>query len=272
MNGKVILITGSTDGIGKQTALQLARLGATVLLHGRNHERGLSALYEIRSQTGNKNNDFFIADLSSLNQVRRLAEEVQQKYERLDVLINNAGVFMNERILTEDGLETTFAVNHLSHFLLTLLLLDTLKKSAPSRIINVSSIAQRNATVDFDNLLGEKRFGGYEAYALSKLANVLFTNELAKRLEGTGVTVNSLHPGVITTKLLSTGFNIAGASLEEGAATSVYLARSPDVAGVSGKYFISKRESAPSKFAENPEFRRAFWEASEKLVGIEVSI
>lgn len=272
MKGKTVLITGSTDGIGKQTALELSRLGATVLLHGRSRERGLSALYEVRSQTGNENNDLFTADLSSLGEVRRLAEEVRHKYDRLDVLINNAGVFMNKRILTVDGLETTFAVNHLSHFLLTVLLLDTLKKSAPSRIINVSSIAQRNAAVDFDNLQGEIRFGGYEAYALSKLANVLFTYELAERLEGTGVTANSLHPGVITTKLLSAGFNMSGASLEEGAATSVYLASSPEVQGISGKYFIDKRESSPSLLAEDDQLRKAFWEISEKMAGVEVNI
>lgn len=272
MDGKIVLITGSTDGIGKQTALELSRLGATVLLHGRNQERGLNALYEIRSQTGHENNDLFIADLSSLTQVRLLAHEVQRKYDRLDILINNAGVFMNKRVLTEDGFETTLAVNHLSHFLLTMLLLDILKKSAPSRIINVSSIAQRNANLEFDNLQGENRFGGYEAYALSKLANILFTNELAERLQRTNVTVNSLHPGVITTKLLSAGFNMKGSSLEEGAATSVYLASSPEVDGITGKYFIDKHESAPSKLADDSELRKAFWEISEKLAGIEITI
>jgi len=266
MNDEIILVTGSTDGIGKQAAIELARPGAKVLVHGRSAERCQAVADEIRRRAGNSGADYFVADFSSLRQVREMAAQVKAKYDRLHVLVNNAGVFMRERRLTEDGLETTFAVNHLAPFLLTRLLLDLLIASAPARIVVVSSTTHQSAKVDFGNLQGEKRYDGFAAYALSKLENVLFTYELAERLKGTGVTVNCLHPGVIATKLLRAGWSGGGDGLGEGAATLVYLASSPEVAGVTGKYFVSKREAASSPAMHDEKLRKEFWNVSEKLV------
>jgi NAD(P)-dependent dehydrogenase (short-subunit alcohol dehydrogenase family) len=268
MEDSIVLVTGSTDGIGKQTALELARLGATVLLHGRNAERGQKALAEVGTATGSERLDYFAADLSSLEQVRALAAQVREKYDRLHVLVNNAGVYMHERRLTEDGLETTFAVNHLAPFLLTHLLLDLLTKSAPARIVNVSSALHHSARVDLDDLQGEKRFSGFSAYCLSKFGNVLFTYELAERLAGTGVTVNALHPGGIATKLLRAASGSSGASLEEGAATPVYLASAPEVENVTGKYFVRKQPASSAALTLDLKLRREFWAISERLAGI----
>jgi len=265
---KIVLITGSTDGIGKQTAIELVRLGATVVLHGRSAERGQAALDEVRRITGSDKLDYVAADLSSQKQVRALADQVREKYERLHVLINNAAVVMNKRQLTEDGLEMTFAVNHLAPFLLTHLLLDVLKRGAPARIVNVSSGTHQGARMDFDNLQGEKRYDGYTAYALSKLGNVLFTYELAERLKGTGVTVNCLHPGVITTKLLRAGWGSAGASLEEGAATPVYLASAPEVETVTGQYFVRKQPAPSAAPTHDTKLRQEFWKVSARLTGL----
>ena len=268
MKDKVILITGATDGIGRQTALELARLGARVLVHGRSEARCRAVVDEIRQRTGNERVEYFVADFASLRQVREMAAQVKAKHDRLHVLINNAGIFLRERRLTEDGLETTFAVNHLAHFVLTHLLLDLLKASAPARIINVSSNTHQSAKVDFGNLQGEKRYDGYAAYALSKLGNVLFTYELAERLKGTGVTVNCLHPGVIATKMLRVGWGGGGGRLEEGAETPVYLASSPEVENVTGKYFVRKRETPSSPASRDEKLRKEFWEVSERLAGI----
>jgi NAD(P)-dependent dehydrogenase (short-subunit alcohol dehydrogenase family) len=268
MKNKTILVTGSTDGIGKQTALDLARTGATVILHGRSIDRCKAAQAEIQRLTGNADVQFVTADLALLADVRRLAETVKEKFPQLNVLINNAGVFMNERKLTMDGFEMTFAVNHLAPFLLTHLLLDVLKANAPARIVTVSSMAHQRGGVDFKNLQAEKRFDGYAAYSLSKLANVLFTVELAERLNGTSITANSLHPGVITTKLLAAGFNMSGASLAEGAETSVYLATSLEVDGVTGKYFVKKKISSPSPLSHDEKLLKEFWTVSEKLCGL----
>lgn len=269
MQGKTVLITGSTDGIGKQSALELARMGATVILHGRDYAKGSSTLQEIGKLTGNDKLDLFVADLSSQNQVRNFAAEVERKYTRLDVLINNAGVYMHHRQLTDDGLEMTFAVNHLAPFLLSSLLLNLLRKSAPARIVTVSSIAHQRARLDFDNLQAEKKFDAYGSYALSKLANILFTYELADRLDGSAVTATTLHPGVIDTKLLRIGFgSFGGRSLEEGATTTVYLASSPNVAGISGKYFVDCAERASSPLSYDVKLRKELWRRSETLVGL----
>jgi retinol dehydrogenase 14 len=268
MKDKIVLITGSTDGIGRQAAVELAALGGTILIHGRNVDRGKSAVEEIQTATGNQKVDLFIADLSSQRQVRRLAAEVSERYHSLHVLINNAGVFMNDRRLTEDGIEMTFAVNHLAPFLLTNLLLDQLKRSAPARVITVSSVAHTRGKLDFENLQAEKSFGGYGAYALSKLANVLFTFELAEQLKGTGVTSNCLHPGVISTKLLRTGFNMPGASTADGAETLIYLAASPEVEGATGKYFQDKNEAPSSPTTLEADVRKKLWKASEVLTGL----
>jgi retinol dehydrogenase 14 len=268
MRDKTILITGSTDGIGRQAALEIAALGATVLVHGRDAQRGKYVVEEIRTATGNKNVGLLIADFSSMAEVRRMAAEVQQRCGALHVLVNNAGVFMNERRLTEDGFEMTFTVNHLAPFLLTNLLLGLLQKSSPARIITVSSVAHTRGKLDFENLHGEKHFGGYSAYALSKLANVLFTYELSGMLAGTGITSNCLHPGVIGTKLLRTGFNITGASTADGAGTLIYLATSPEVMGVTGKYFQEKTETPSSPITHDPALRKKLWELSARLTGL----
>ena len=268
MTDKTILITGSTDGIGRQTALELAASGATILVHGRDAQRGKNVVEEIRTATGNRNVELLIADFSSMDNVRRLAADVKARCTKLQVLINNAGVFMNERRLTADGFETTFAVNHLAPFLLTNLLLDLLKASSPARIVTVSSVAHTRAKLDFDNLQAEKHFGGYSSYALSKLANVLFTYELSEKLAGTGVTANCLHPGVIGTKLLRAGFNIQGASPADGAEPLLYLAISPEVEGVTGRYFQENIETPSSSITHDSIARKKLWDLSAQLTGL----
>lgn len=266
---KTVLVTGSTDGIGKQTALQLALRGMKVLIHGRNKERGRAVLDEIRRRSGNDGPELFIADLSSLRDIHRLALEVRERHERMDVLINNAGIFMPNWELSEDGIETTLAVNCIAPFLLTHQLLGLLKKAAPSRIINVSSIAHWNAQVDFENLQGEKNYSGFQSYALSKLGLILFTYALEERLKGTGITANCLHPGVISTKLLRTGFgDFPGDSPERGARTSVYLASSRQVEDSSGKYFEDCRPISSSPLSYDRSLQEDFWQVCCKLAGI----
>ena len=266
MNNKNILITGSTDGIGKQTAIELAKKNYNIILHGKNEEKCIKIRNEVIYETGNNNVDFVISDFSDLNDVRKLAKHIIEKYDRLDVLINNAGVYMNEKKLTIDGYETTFAVNHLAPFLLTNLLLELLMKSEPARIINVSSIAHTKAEIDKDNINAEKYYDAYGAYALSKLANVFFTQALALKLDKYKITVNALHPGVITTKLLKTGFNITGNSLQYGAETSVFLADSNEVKNITGKYFVNKKNEESSLLSKDISLINYFWELSGKLV------
>jgi NAD(P)-dependent dehydrogenase (short-subunit alcohol dehydrogenase family) len=269
MKNKIVLVTGSTDGIGEATALQLARLGATVIVHGRSAERCQAACDDIRLATGNPKVDFVAADLSSQQQVRRMAAEILVRYGQLHVLINNAGVILLERQLTADGVEATFAINHLAPFLLTNLLLDRLKASAPARIVNVSSTVHYDAPLKLDRLQSEKNYNGINAYKLSKLGNVLFTFELADRLKGTDVTANCLHPGVVATKLLGTGWGWSnGLTSAQGAALSVYLATSPEVEGVTGKYFESPSAGGASPKANDVKLRRQLWEASAQLTGL----
>jgi len=268
LEGRTMLITGASDGIGKETASVLAGRGARVILHGRNADRCEVARRGILKSHPDATVDIEVADFSSLDQVRGLARRVNRAYPELHVLINNAGVYMTRRVVTTDGLETTFAVNHLAHFVLTLLLLDLLRRSAPARIITVSSIAHTRGIIDPANLQGEKTFDAYNAYAMSKLANVLFTMELASRLNGSGVTANCLHPGVIQTKLLSDGFpSLDGGSTADGAATPVHLAVSPDVAGTTGKYFVNRKEQRPSGDSTSPRLRKELWKISEQLSG-----
>ena len=267
MNAKTILVTGATDGIGKQTAIKLARQGAKVLVHGRNKSKGATVLDEINRDNCNENLTLYLADFSSFASIKRMAEEIKREQSELHVLINNAGTFSKERLLTKDGLEMTFAVNHLAPFLLTILLLDLLKASTPARIVDVASGAHRNITaIDFDNLQGEKSYDGFEAYGLSKLGNVLFTNELARRLVGSGVTANSLHPGVINTGLQRISDNLDGASVGEGARTSVYLATSPEVESITGRYYSRMAEKPTSDLAQDKSLQEKFWKVSEELL------
>jgi len=245
--------------------MELARRGMRVLVHGRSPDRVAAVAGEINRMGGAAAP--LVADLASLRQVRELARAVTAATDRLDVLVNNAGVYRHQRELTEDGLETTFAVNHLAPFLLTTLLLDLLHDSAPARVITVSSIAHTRGRIDFDNLQGERRFDGYGAYAASKLANILFTRALAGRLAGTGVTANALHPGVVSTKLLREGFGTSGIGVAEGAATSVYLATAPEVGSVSGEYFVNRRAVKPATSALDDALAERLWRESERLVG-----
>jgi NAD(P)-dependent dehydrogenase (short-subunit alcohol dehydrogenase family) len=269
MPDQITLVTGSTDGIGKETARQLAQLGAAVIVHGRSADRCEAARDEVRATTGNPRVDFVVADLSSQRQVRQMAAEIIVRYDRLHVLVNNAGVILLQRQLSEDGVEMSFAVNHLAPFLLTNLLLGLLKASAPARIVNVSSTVHYDAQIKFDNLQGERRYNGVEAYKVAKLGNVLFTYELAEQLKGTGVTVNCLHPGVVATKLLDAGWGWSnGLSSAQGAALSVYLAASPEVERVSGQYFENRLPGGASPKAHDVNLRRKFWDISVQLVGI----
>ena len=272
MHGKVCLVTGANSGIGRVTALGLAERGATVVLVCRNEESGAAVLDEIGRQGGTAT--LLTADLSSQRQVRAAAAAFLERFDRLDVLINNAGVAVRgARQLSEDGLETTFAVNHLAPFLLTTLLLDRLKASAPARVITVSSAAHRTYALDFDDLQGERRYSGFGAYARSKLANILFTHELSRRLEGTGVTANCMHPGVVATGIFRNQLpwvravftNPLALTPEKGADTLLWLATAPDVAEVSGRYFVRRKPRRPSRAARDPATARRLWEASEAL-------
>jgi retinol dehydrogenase 14 len=266
LKDKTVLITGATDGIGKQTAIELALLGGEVILHGRNEERLLKIKSEITTLTKNIKIKTISSDLSSLKKTAELVDEINNRFEHIDVLINNAGVYMKRKELTEDGFEKTFAVNHLSHFLLTNRLFDTSIVRASSRIVNVSSVAHTRAQLDFNNLNSDNYFDAYNSYAVSKLANVLFTYELTRRLEHLDVCINALHPGVISTKLLWEGFSIKGNSLSEGAETSVYLASSDEVEGVSGKYFVRKKETPSSDTSYNKEIQQKMWNVSEQMI------
>ncbi|MFW5714010.1 MAG: SDR family oxidoreductase [Brevefilum sp.] len=271
MAGKTVLITGATDGIGEETARQLAEKGARVLVHGRDREKAHQVQGEIAHATGNEQVEIVIADLAAMENVRALANEVRERVEHLDVLINNAGVYMEEYVETPDGFELTFAVNHLAHFLLTEQLLDLLKQSSPARIITVSSSAHASARVDLNNLNAEKKFHGWGAYCLSKLGNLLFTFALARRLERTGVTANALHPGAINTKMLQKAWGMMGRPVSEGAETPVYLASSPEVSDVNGEYFVDKAIARPSEKAHDRVLQEKFWKLSAEMVGSDSS-
>lgn len=278
MTGKTVVITGASRGIGKAAALGLAKLGATVGVVARDATRGQAAVEDITAISGNRHVYLFVADLSVQAEVRRLAQEVDARLDRLDVLINNAGAINMTRTVTADGIETTFAVNHLAYFLLTTLLLPLLKASAPSRVVNVSSTAAKGAAIDFDDLQGERRYSGWRAYGQSKLANILFTEELARRLQGAGVTANCLHPGVIRSGfgkndrgLTRLGWMLAGPFLagpEKGAETIVYLASSSEVEGITGKYFYRCREATAPPAAHDHLLATSLWEVSEELTGV----
>jgi retinol dehydrogenase-12 len=272
MKGKTVLITGATAGIGKQTALELARLGAHVVVVGRNADKTRGVVEELRAQTGAQV-DSLLADLSSLKSVRSLGVEAREKYPRLDVLVNNAGALNPKRELTTDGYERTFATNHLAYFVLANELLPALPEGG--RIVNVSSDAHRSGRLDFDDLMAERGYSGWRQYGKSKLANLYFTRELARRVVDRHITVNALHPGFVASEFLSKeglwgwlkpflylfAFDIPG-----GARTSVYLASSPEVEGVTGKYFSKCRERKPRSYALDDEAAARLWTESEKLV------
>lgn len=271
MQGKVCLVTGATDGIGKEIARGLSRLGATVAVVGRNREKCERAVQETSSAS------YFVADLSSQAEVRKLVEEFSSRYERLDNLVNNAGVFLAEKRTTQDGIEYTLAVNHLAPFLMTNLLMDKLKKSAPSRIITTSSSAHKAGQIDFDDIQFEKRpYSGISAYSQSKLANILFTRELARRLAGTQVTANCFHPGAVRTNLVQGGsygimWKAAGAffiSAKKGADTAVYLASSHQMTSVSGGYFVKRKQEKSSEVSYGEETAKKLWQLSENLTGL----
>ncbi|MEZ4297794.1 MAG: SDR family oxidoreductase [Polyangiaceae bacterium] len=263
-----LLVTGATDGIGRQTALSLARRGARVLVHGRTRAKAESTRDDLRTDSRSPHVEAVWGDLSSFAEVRALAAQVSELAPRLDVLLNNAGVFMNERRLSPDGFELTFAVNHLAPFLLTHLLLPSLRESPSPRVVNVSSVAHTRGAIDFDDLDLARRFDGYRAYAASKLMNVLFSFDLARRLRSPLVAVNALHPGVITTKLLREGFGSTGASLESGAATSLRLATDPALAAVTGKYFSDQREATPAKMASDRALQERLYTVSARLTSV----
>jgi NAD(P)-dependent dehydrogenase (short-subunit alcohol dehydrogenase family) len=280
MAGRTVLVTGGTSGIGRATALGLAMLGAHVAITGRDLERTKDAAREIRSAGGGKV-DVFVADLSSQAQVRRLAAEVLQTYPRIDVLVNNVGGYWNTRHVTADGLERTFALNHLAPFLLTNLLLDRLELSAPARVVTVASNAHAMGRIDFDNLQGERSYSGSRAYDQSKLANVLFTYELARRLQAGAVTVtaNALHPGVVNTsfgaedpggiqRLLVPFARPFMKSPARGAATSVHLASSPGLEAVTGGFFASSKPRKSSKRSYDQAAAERLWQVSAALVGL----
>jgi NAD(P)-dependent dehydrogenase (short-subunit alcohol dehydrogenase family) len=274
MDGKVCLVTGATAGIGAVTAEELARKGAIVAIVGRNPKKCATAADYIRRQTGNPKVDYLLADLSSLNDIRRLAKEFKSRYPRLDVLVNNAGGLFLKREASVDGIELTFALNHLAYFLLTNLLLDVLKANAPSRVVSVSSAAHIGARLDFADL----QISGWDAYKRSKLANLLFTYELARRLEGTRVTANALHPGLVASdfgtnnrglfRLMKPVINIFAISNERGAQTSVYLASSPEVEGVTGQYFVRRKAVRSSEISYNRAAAARLWEVSAAITGL----
>ena len=280
MNGKICLVTGATNGIGRATAQALAQMGATVVIVGRNAPKTAQLVGEIRATSGNKNVDSLLADLSSQQEIQRLANEFKNKYSHLHVLLNNAGGTFATRQLSVDGIEMTFALNHLAYFLLTNLLLDTLKASAPARIINVSSGAHKGGKIDFDNLQGERSYSSFGPYGNSKLANILFTTELARRLEGTGVTVNALHPGLVSTgfgknnpgflmKIMGAVIPLVARSPEKGAETSIYLASSPKVQSITGKYFVDCKVTQPAPQAADMAVARKLWDVSAEMVHLE---
>jgi retinol dehydrogenase-14 len=279
LNGEVVLITGGTSGIGKAAATALAAMGAEVVVAGRDRERGEAAVEEIREASGNERVSLMLADLAVQSEVRGLAAEFRERYGRLDVLVNNAGLVQSRRAETPDGIELTLAVNHLAPFLLTNLLLDLLRESAPSRIVTVSSEASRGAQIDFEDLQSERRYRAFKVYGMTKRANILFTYELAERLEGTGVVANCLHPGGVNTNfangnrtfgtLLFRAFKPFMRTPEQGADTVVYLASSPEAGSMTGRYLIDRKVVSSYEEPHDEAAQKKLWEVSEELTNLE---
>lgn len=275
MHGKVCMITGATSGIGLVSAREIAKKGATVVLVGRDQERSRKATTHILESTGNDQVEFLLADLSDQSQIRALADTFKSRYQKLDILLNNAGGFYLRRQISVDGVEMTFALNHLNYFMLTLLLLETIDAAPSGRIVNVSSGAHHRYDMNFDDLENKKWYNGWRAYCQSKLANLLFTYELAKKLKGSNITVNALHPGFTATRIgMNNGF-LAHLFLslisrrmltpEEGAQTPIYLASSPDVNHVSGKYFYKSRQAKSSPASHDPVSAERLWMISTEM-------
>jgi NAD(P)-dependent dehydrogenase (short-subunit alcohol dehydrogenase family) len=276
--GKTCLVTGATNGIGRVTAVEMASMGGELFLTYRDKVRADETVAEIRYRTGNENVHLLHADLGSQKQIRVAAAEFLATGKPLHVLVNNAGLGNTQRLLTEDKIEMVFAVNHLAYFLLTMLLLERIKQSAPARIVNVASEAHRFGTMNFDDLGGEKRYRTFGAYGQSKLANILFSYELARRLAGTGVTVNCLHPGGIASGLWTNNGPLAQFIMkvgrpflktpEQGAQTTIYLASSASVEGVTGKYFVNCREKSSNKESYDLNVARRLWDVSSQITGV----
>ena len=275
MEGKIVLVTGASSGIGLEACVKLARMGAEVVMVARNAAKGEAALSDVRARSGSSKVSLLCCDFASHSSIRKLAAEYRDRHQRLDVLVNNAGTVSATREVTEDGIEQTFAVNHLGYFLLTNLLLDRLIASAPARIVNVASIGHRQGTMDFDDLGFEKGYWIMKAYSRSKLGNVLFTRELARRLEGKRVTVNCLHPGGVATTIWAKAPGWAKPFLsiaklfmitpEQGGDRIVYLATDPAVEGETGGYYEKNRRVSPSTRAQDPELAKKLWDVSLQL-------
>jgi NAD(P)-dependent dehydrogenase (short-subunit alcohol dehydrogenase family) len=265
MKGKTVLVTGATDGIGRQVALELSQRGAHVIVHGRNPERGQQVVADIQRQTDSQIVEYANADFTTVHAARDLAHHVERRCERLDILINNAGLYAERRTMTPDGLELTFAVNHLAAFVVTTGLIDLLQRSRPARIITVSSGTHHSARLDVSDLQSERRYDGYQAYARSKLCSILFTYHLARLLSDSGVTANCLHPGGINTKLLRAGFGGGGRSVVEGARTPVYLATAPGVEHVTGQYFVDEKPARSSVLSYDHGLQEQLWSLSDRL-------
>ena len=278
MKDKICLVTGATDGIGKVTAMSLARMGATVVGVGRNAQKTAAVTEEIKQATGNQAIEFLVADLSQVRQVRQAAAEFKRRYHRLDVLVNNAGGYFARRQETAEGREMTWALNHLNYFVLTNELLDILKASAPSRIVNVSSDAHQGSSLDLNDVEFKQGYGqGWKPYSHSKLANVMFTYELARRLQGVNVTANALHPGFVATKFGHNNGSLASVLMksiqklvaltpEKGAQTSIYLATSPEVEGITGKYFSNRKVAASTKASYDTAAAARLWDLSLDMI------
>ncbi|MDG1543486.1 MAG: SDR family oxidoreductase [archaeon] len=277
MNGRTCLITGATDGIGKEAAIEMAKNGYNLILIGRSKEKGEKVTKEITEIAESIDIEYFVADLMLMKEVSRVADEVSKKYKKIDVLINNVGAYFAFRDVTEEGFERTFALNHLGYFLMTKKLLPLVEKSDYKRIVNVSSSAHYGIDFEFDNMNGEKKYSGFDTYKKSKLANVMFTYELAKRIEKTGITANCLHPGFVATKfgnnnnilwrsVISFAKLLMAISVKDGAKTTVHLACSDEIADTNGRFFADCKVKEGSSKAKNDEHNKKLWELSEKLV------
>ena len=274
---KNCIITGATDGIGKQTAIDLARLGYRIGLVGRNLQKGESVLNEIENTTNNQSLKYFRADLSNIKSIERLSNEIKEEYDSVDILINNAGAYFSEYIETEEGLEMTFALNHLNYFRLTHLLMDIIKIDQPGRVINVASSAHFSARLDINDIQMSNGYKGWTAYCNSKLMNILFTYEIHKRFKETGITFNALHPGFVDTcfgdnntglgkSILSIGKKLIAINVVKGASTNVYLASSDEVKNVSGKYFDRSKSVRSSKVSHSEIYQEKLWSYSENIL------